>query len=124
MIEKKIGTNGERVRGNADRLGRAIFNIIENGVKFSKGRKGAKVNIVTEKKGSKVFIVISDNGPGVPKDKQEKVFERFYRVTKGSEGNGLGLAISKDIVEAHGGSLLLTSTDKGCRFEISLPILV
>jgi signal transduction histidine kinase len=58
MIEKKIGTNGERVRGNADRLGRAIFNIIENGVKFSKGRKGAKVNIVTEKKGSK-FLSLS-----------------------------------------------------------------
>lgn len=123
-LKSNIQTNGEQVRGNASQLGRSIFNLIENAIKFSKGSEDAVVTVETKQDGTKVIIVISDNGPGIDKKLKDQIFERFVRGKKDSSGNGLGLAISKDIVEAHMGTLKLLESDKGAIFEIRLPILV
>jgi len=123
-IKSDIQTDGEQVRGNASQLGRSIFNLVENAIKFSKGSKDAVVTVETKQDGIKVIIAVSDNGPGIDKKLEKQVFERFVRGRKDSEGNGLGLAISKDIVEAHLGTLTLLESKQGARFEIRLPVLV
>jgi signal transduction histidine kinase len=76
--------------------------------------------------GDQVTIDVQDNGPGIPIDDHAKVFDRFYRVDKArsreSGGAGLGLAIAKWAIEAHGGSIAVQSApDQGCTFRISLP---
>jgi signal transduction histidine kinase len=124
IIEKKIGTKEERIRGNESKLGRSIYNLIENSIKFSKDEEKPKVVVSTEVIGSKAIITVSDNGPGIKKEAKEHVFDRFYRGRKDSEGNGLGLAISKNIIELHNGTIAILNQEKGTAFEIKLPILV
>ena len=76
-----------------------------------------------------ITISIEDNGPGIPKDEQPHIFDRFYRGRIGRDsgmaGTGLGLAISKEIAERHGGGIVVVSPvsgDVGTRFEVWLPV--
>lgn len=105
-------------------LGRAIYNIVENGIKYSRDVKNPSVAISLKMEGSNVMISIKDNGAGIPKEFQSKVFERFYRVDKSrsrkSGGFGLGLSIAKKIIEDHGGKISLNSSDKGTEFIVKL----
>ena len=68
-------------------------------------------------------LVVTDNGPGIPEDLREQVFERFFRATHEGNGCGLGLAIVKEIVERHGGRIALTTAQpRGLRVSMSLPL--
>jgi signal transduction histidine kinase len=111
-LDSKINANGDRmINGNKALLTRAFMNIIENAIKYSKEKGDIIVKMDKEK--DQAVIKIIDNGIGIPEDKREKVFERFYRVdasrSKKSGGTGLGLAITKRIIELHKGSISLTS---------------
>ena len=98
---------------NRDQLGRAIFNLIDNGIKYSSGVKLPRVVVTLSEKGDKAIISIKDNGLGIPKDKKVLVFNRFYRVDKSRSrrtgGFGLGLAITKKIIEEHSGKISFSS---------------
>jgi len=80
-----------------------------------------KISAVAEQ--NQVLISVSDTGLGIPEEFQSRVFERFYRIPgRGSHGAGLGLAIAKEIVEAHNGRLSLQSADgQGSTFSFTLP---
>jgi signal transduction histidine kinase len=109
---------------NETLLQRAISNLIENAVKYSPKQTETRIRL-TEKEGN-IEIQISDQGPGIAKKEQKKIFERFYRVDKSRSrktgGTGLGLSIVKKIIEAHNGQIAVQSSKKkGTSFIITLP---
>ncbi len=101
---------------DAEKLERAVLNLLSNAVRYAEKQVAIAVEVHTEW----VKIVISDDGPGLKDGEAEKVFDRFY---KGEKGNaGIGLAITKAIVEGHGGSIkAYNNGGKGAVFEIVLP---
>lgn len=106
------------------KIGQVIYNLVDNAIKFSP--KGSFITVTVTEKNDKVFISVKDSGPGIEKDKQNKVFDRFYKTDssrgKDKQGTGLGLSIVKEIVKAHGEQINLISTEgAGSEFTFSLP---
>lgn len=114
------------VEGDADRLKRAILNLVDNAIKYTQEEGEVTMSLVRGKQWARV--IITDNGPGIAAKDQERIFDRFYRVDKArsraSGGTGLGLPIVKYIVEAHNGRLTLQSEPgQGTTFTIWLKAL-
>jgi two-component system sensor histidine kinase ChvG len=114
------------VMGKPDRLARAMNNILDNAVSFSP--PGGLVEIAASRVGDEVRIRIDDEGPGVPTEAREAIFNRFHSVRPEGEGfgrhSGLGLAIARAIVEGHDGEIDVHDRDdapSGARFTIRLP---
>lgn len=114
------------VMGKPDRLARAINNLIDNAISFSP--KGGLIEIAASRVGDTVRIRIDDEGPGVPPDAREKIFNRFHSDRPAADTfgrhSGLGLAIARAIVEGHDGQIDVTDRDdapSGARFTIVLP---
>ena len=125
-IQLEAATNLPRVAVDADALTQALVNLLDNAVKYSGAAREIKVKL--EHAGEWVTIGVCDNGIGIPEEDQDKVFERFHRVSTGLvhdvKGSGLGLAIVKHIIEAHGGKITLVSwPGGGSTFTIHLPAL-
>lgn len=128
--------------GDADLLGRLLLNLLDNAIKFSVG--GGTVSVALARhdggaevagggRGARYEIRVVDDGPGIPPEVQERVFERFFRgdPARGrvepteTSGAGLGLAISRRIAEAHGGTLQLVASRPGrTEFCLTLPATV
>ena len=109
--------------GDEDKLIEAIFNIIENGIKYNREYGSVKISVKQEI--NKVIISINDTGIGIESDERDKIFERFYRTGLVSkiEGHGLGLNIAKMIVEAHSGTISVNSKiNSGTEFLITLQL--
>lgn len=106
---------------DAERLGRVLRNLLGNAQKY--GRERGTIAVAIEHRGAEVLLSVTDDGPGIRSDQQERIFERFYRVpSSGSSGSGLGLAIARGLVELHGGRLWVASTPgHGSTFHIALP---
>ena len=106
------------ITGNEVLLKRAFQNLIENSIKYSQGKE---LNIDVKKEGKDILITFKDDGVGVPKEVQGKIFDRFYRVDKSRSrktgGSGLGLAITKEIIGRHNGNIQYIDS-KGGTFEI------
>jgi two-component system sensor histidine kinase ChvG len=114
------------VMGRPDRLARAIDNLIDNAVSFSPS--GGLIEIAAARVGDDVRIRIDDEGPGVPPDAREAIFNRFHSVRPEGDGfgrhSGLGLAIARAIVEGHDGEIDVQDRDdapSGARFTIRIP---
>jgi two-component system sensor histidine kinase ChvG len=114
------------VMGDAARLARAIDNLIDNAISFSP--PGGLVEIAATHAGDEIFVRVDDEGPGVPKESREAIFNRFHSVRPEGEGfgrhSGLGLAIAQAIVEGHDGEIDVQDRDdapSGARFIIRLP---
>ena len=108
-----------------DRIRQVISNLIDNAIKYGRAAGVTSVEGCHLPDG-RVEITVVDDGPGIPKEAQERIFERFYRVDKARSreqgGTGLGLAIVKHVVQAHGGEVRLESEPgAGSRFIINLP---
>jgi signal transduction histidine kinase len=125
-FELKLARKQLTVKGDEMALGRAVFNLLENAIKYSSGMTKPAVRISLESSAGKALIKISDNGPGIPKAEQLKIFERFYRIDKSRNkktgGFGLGLAIVKKVVDDHNGKLTLQSSKSSTVFQIELPL--
>ena len=114
------------VLGDPTRLARAIDNIVDNAISFSPA--GGLVEVVAARVGEDVRIRIDDEGPGVPREQREAIFNRFHSVRPAAESfgrhSGLGLAIARAIVEGHDGEIDVADRDdapSGARFTIRLP---
>jgi integral membrane sensor signal transduction histidine kinase len=115
----------EMVYGDYPKIQQVLYNLIDNAVKFSK--EGTEICIRTEKKGTKVFTSIKDQGIGIPKKDTQKIWERFYKTDlsrgKDKRGTGLGLSIVKGIISAHKEHIDCISTEGvGTEFSFTLPI--
>ncbi len=108
-----------------DRIKQTMVNILHNAVKFSPEKSTIQLKVF--KKDNNIVFSIQDFGRGIPKQQQQKIFETFYQVDSGVDrkfgGAGLGLAIARGIVLAHGGNIWVESTEgKGSTFFFSLPL--
>jgi signal transduction histidine kinase len=104
----------------------ALANLVDNAIKYSVERRRLAVTARVE--GERVAIDVADEGHGIPAGETERIFEKFYRIgrseTQGSRGSGVGLALVKHIVDAHGGSVSVQSRPgEGSRFTLYLPVL-
>ena len=123
---KGISLNAELVQGSLladfdhDRVLQVLANLITNSIKFT--LPGGKIILCVEDKGAELQFSVSDTGPGIPSDMFEAVFERFWQIGKNDRrGLGLGLYISKCIVESHGGKIWVESKlGEGSRFFFTL----
>lgn len=114
------------VRGNETLLEQMIYNLVENGIRYNHPGGLVIVEVYQEAAPSVAVVRVSDTGAGIPTDKREKVFERFYRLDKSRSketgGTGLGLAIVKHAALYHGGDVSVESQeDKGTCFTVRLP---
>ena len=113
------------VRADADRLEQVLGNLVDNAIKY--GRPQGSVTVGgSAREGGQVEVFVQDDGPGIPPEALERVFERFYRVDKARSreqgGTGLGLAIVKHIIQSHGGRVWATSqVGHGATFYFTLP---
>jgi len=111
-----------RASVDAERLGRVLRNLLGNAQKY--GNENGTILVAVERRLSELCISVTDDGPGIAAEDQERIFERFFRVSgSGSSGSGLGLAIARALVELHGGQLSVESTpSRGSTFRVVLPI--
>lgn len=110
--------------GDASRIRHGVFNFVDNAIKYSP--KESTVQVILEKKGNDFFVRVVDAGPGLDKNDLKNLFQKFYRspnVSRDFEGNGLGLYVVKEFIEAHGGTVWATSDGigKGSEFGFSIP---
>jgi CheY-like chemotaxis protein len=127
-IELEIqDTSARRVWADRARLKQVLYNLLANAIKFSPAGARAVVSIRAEGEadGATLRFAVVDHGPGIHDDLRQRIFEPFVQgddpLTKRHQGAGLGLAISKRLVELHGAALTLQSGPNGSRFEFSLP---
>lgn len=110
---------------DSDKIQRIIMNLVSNAIKFTP-EKG-KIDIIATEQNDHVNIIVKDTGPGIPITLQQEVFERFFQVEESSTrrfgGFGLGLAITKEFVELHGGTIhMVNAAEGGAVFTLILPL--
>ncbi|MEW6303263.1 MAG: ATP-binding protein [Verrucomicrobiota bacterium] len=113
------------VRADADRLQQVLFNLVDNAMKYGKNEGRIEISAKNAGEDKAVEMCVADDGPGIPPEATERVFERFYRVDRARSreqgGTGLGLAIVKHIVQSHGGEVWVTSDPgNGAKFYFTL----
>ncbi len=109
--------------GDAARLEQALVNLVHNAIKFT--GEGGSIDVSVRRENRAVTVSVSDTGVGIPASEVPRVFERFYKVdrARGERGTGLGLAVVKHTVEAHGGSVSVESVPgKGSTFRFAIPV--
>ena len=112
------------VTADTDRLAQALGNLLSNAIKYTPKEKSVSVRVQTYE--DAVRICVCDTGPGISPEEQERIFEPFHRAQTGRrfpQGMGLGLAIAREIIIAHGGQITLEhSSDEGSEFAVLLPL--
>ena len=122
-FNKKLTSDLPVIQADKERIRNVIVNLIHNAIKFS--RTGGNITTATEIFEDSVLVEISDTGIGITEQDLPRIFERFYKTDKyrAGQGSGMGLAIAKHIVEAHGGEIKVRSEEgKGSTFSFNLPI--
>lgn len=126
--ERRISLQTEQesclLYGDRELLHRAVFNLVENAVKYSP--EGSAVKIRMQRNAQRLCISIEDQGPGIPEELRGRIFEPFFRVddarTRQQGGTGLGLALVQAIAQFHGGTVSVLETPSGgSRFLLDLP---
>jgi signal transduction histidine kinase len=103
------------VHGDAGALERAVANLVRNAIEHGGG--AGSIQVLASHPN---FIAVRDEGPGIPSDQREDVFEPFYRAAPKRSGAGLGLSLVKQIIQRHGGEISILPSDRGAHFRISL----
>ncbi len=116
-----------QILGDEARMGQVFTNLIGNAIKFTPNN--GEVSVKVEADGNLLHVEVIDTGPGIPPEERQKIFDKFYQLsdisTRQQGGSGLGLSISKSIVEAHGGKLWIDDGNqgKGSNFQFVLPLV-
>ena len=125
QLEQRAQERLPTIALDRDRMGEVLANLLENALRHTPA--GGRVEVSASRRDDEVRIVILDSGEGIPREHLERVFERFYRVdpsrSRAAGGSGIGLAIVRAIVEAHGGRIHAESAGpgRGASFVVSLP---
>ena len=124
-LTAEYGPDLPLLMGDALALRQVLQNLLDNAVRYSP--RGGRILIKADALDSEIVISVADNGPGIPKMEQERIFERFYRADAGrardAGGTGLGLSIAKHLTEMHGGRIQVQSeVGHGTTFLVFLPL--
>lgn len=124
---KQTGKEKILVYGDPNRIGQVLNNLLTNALKYSPPESLIQIAIALSKEDNSAVVKISNDGPGIPEEKQEKIFELFYRMNTQAQkevtGHGLGLYVCKQIILGHKGSIWVESkNDRGSTFCFSLPL--
>ena len=124
-VEAQIAPDIPGITGDPEQLQRVLTNLLNNAIKFSDPGSRVVLRVVSNKNRTKLDFSVSDNGPGIPKEEQSLIFNKYYQargVRDHMDGVGLGLNISKNIVEFHKGTIWVKSTvGHGSTFGFTLP---
>ena len=123
--DRRIDTtavSGAQLEANSDQLVRAVRNLLDNAARHAQ----STVTVTLHESASDVVLTIADDGPGIPTDQRDQIFERFARLdgarSRDGGGTGLGLAITQEVVTAHGGTITVDNGPGAC-FTLSFPLL-
>jgi len=121
-LETEIADNLPSINADVEKTVFVLVNLLSNAIRFSKENDMIKIKVSRQK--NEIYFSVADNGPGIPKNQKEKLFERFTNIgDKSKRGWGLGLAIAKEFVQAQNGKIWVESeVGKGSNFIFSLPI--
>jgi two-component system OmpR family sensor kinase len=125
LLISKVPSPFPPVTGDRDLLSLAVYNLVENALKFTSRDEAVEVRALED--GEAIVIEVADSGPGIPSEELSKIFEELYRGAnaRGIEGSGLGLALGQRIVELHGGKIDVRSRQddpRGTVFTLRLPV--
>ena len=125
VARNEVSVNLPPVWADRERIHQVLFNLLDNALRFT--GEGGAVTVTARRNGSWCEVAVEDTGPGIPDEHLPFVFERFYRAdhsrSRGEGGTGIGLAIARSVVDAHGGRIWAESeVGKGSRFTFSLPL--
>lgn len=118
-MELRLPDTLPKAHAAGDRLVQVFLNLLLNAVDATEGK--GKVTIDGQTRNGRVVITVSDNGPGIPREARDKVFDPFYTTKDPGKGTGLGLAVSLGILEGFGGTIRLAPSEHGACFEVELP---
>jgi signal transduction histidine kinase len=122
-IDSQLGGSPLPAHADPEKIQRVLFNLIRNAIRHTPADGSVTVRAEAGREG--VEIEIADSGEGIPAEERERVFEAFFRgganSSRHSDGAGLGLAVSRAIVETHGGRIWLAPAERGTRVRFSLP---
>lgn len=124
LVNTHVAGGNLTVRGNQEQIEELLTNLISNAIKYSS--EGGAVDVTMEETEGAVEIQVADSGIGIPEEEMPHIFDDFYRAANAravtSEGTGLGLSVVKSVVEAHGGTISVSSRPGvGTRFAVRLP---
>ena len=124
----EISEGKKIVKVDVEKISLAVKNLIENAIKYTPEKGRVEIFIKERKKKHELVFSVKDTGVGIPKDQQSRIFDKFFRganvVRMQTEGTGLGLFITKNIIEAHGGKIWFKSQEnKGTIFYFTLPLV-
>lgn len=124
MLECLVLEDIPNIEADYGRIEQVVFNILSNAIKYTP--ENGKISAYIGKEPEEVYLKVTDTGIGIPESDLPRIFERFYRVDKARSremgGTGLGLSIAREIVEAHSGSISISSeTNKGTEVTVRLP---
>src|SRR5205823_13572947 len=124
-IRADIPEDAPAVWGDRERIHQVLFNLLDNAVRYTP--PGGEVVVAARREGARCVVRVEDTGPGIPPEHLPFLFERFYRVdqarSRGEGGTGIGLAIARSVVEAHGGRIWAESeVGRGSVFTFELPL--
>jgi signal transduction histidine kinase len=124
-VEVRVAPDLPEVPMDADAVGQALSNLVDNAINYSAERKAVAVD--ARREGEFLTLAVSDEGIGIPPEEQERIFEKFYRVGRseiqGRRGSGVGLALVRHVAEAHGGRVTVESRPgEGSCFTLWLPM--
>ena len=123
-VEVVVAPDLPRVRMDVQRIREVLMHLLENAGKYSD--PGVPIKVTSEMKGDRLVTSVADRGPGIDSFEQSLIFEKFYRGQHQrytAPGTGMGLAIAKVIVEAHGGTIgVVSQLGSGSVFSFSLPL--
>jgi signal transduction histidine kinase len=111
--------NDATVSGDPDALERVLRNLIDNALAAI--QPTGRIDVQLQRRNGYVQALVSDDGPGVPENERQRIFERFVRLDPSTPGHGLGLAIARRIAEQHDGDLTCNSSPSGARFALRIP---
>jgi signal transduction histidine kinase len=110
------------VNGDPGRLGQVVLNLIQNAIHaLADGERGSRVSISVAPVAAGVELSVEDDGPGIPNEVLPHIFEPFFTTKVSGAGTGLGLAVTREVVSRHGGTIEVETSSAGTRFRVTLP---
>jgi signal transduction histidine kinase len=123
-LAAEIGSEVQLVQGDERRIRQVLFNLLSNAVKFTPA--GGRIDVKAARVGEEIQVGVADTGPGIASEDVDRIFEEFHQTEVGAsqrEGTGLGLTLSKRLIELHGGRIWVESElGNGSRFVFALPV--